>query len=284
MQLKFTKMHGCGNDYIYVDCRESGLPEQAAAWSQKLSRRHFSVGADGVIYICPPTLPGGDATMRMFNADGSEGRMCGNGVRCVAEYLYGHGLPRDTIEIDTRMAGRKTLRRLGEGMWQADMGRFDASPAALPAVGLGTEPLCHADLVAAGRNWDVACVSMGNPHCVVVWPDRDTLPEGAALAALGPAFEHHPAFPEGINTEFVYVRDAHHLVMRVWERGSGETLACGTGACASVAAMVLRGVCPRNEVVEVELAGGVLNILVDEADAVWLSGPAETAFTGEVEV
>ena len=137
MQLNFTKMHGCGNDYIYVDCRDTGLPEQAAEWSRRLSRRHFSVGADGVIYICPPTLAGGDATMRMFNADGSEGRMCGNGVRCVAEYLYRHGLKRDTLEIDTRLAGRKTLHRLGDGMWQADMGRFDANPAALPAVGLG---------------------------------------------------------------------------------------------------------------------------------------------------
>ena len=284
MQLNFTKMHGCGNDYIYVDCRDTGLPEQAAEWSRRLSRRHFSVGADGVIYICPPTLAGGDATMRMFNADGSEGRMCGNGVRCVAEYLYRHGLKRDTLEIDTRLAGRKTLHRLGDGMWQADMGRFDATHAALPAVGLGAGPLLHAELVAAGRSWDAACLSMGNPHCVIQWPDPATLPEGAALAALGPEFERHPAFPEGINTEFVCVRDPHHLIMRVWERGSGETLACGTGACASVAALALRGVCPRGETVEVQLAGGVLNILVDDEDAVWMAGPAEVAFTGTVEV
>ena len=119
------------------------------------------------------------------------------------------------------MAGRKTLRRLGDGMWQADMGRFDASPDALPAVGLGAGPLVHTDLVAAGKSWDVACVSMGNPHCIVEWPDLDTLPTGAALAEIGPSFEKHPAFPEGTNTEFVYVRDPHHLVMRVWERGSG---------------------------------------------------------------
>ena len=146
MQLSFTKMHGCGNDYIYLDCRETGLPAGIAALARKLSRRHFSIGADGVICICPPSVPGGDATMRMFNADGSEGRMCGNGVRCVAQYLYEHGLPRDVLEIDTRMAGRKTLRRLGEGMWQADMGRFALDPAALPAVGLGAGPLLHADL------------------------------------------------------------------------------------------------------------------------------------------
>lgn len=229
MQLSFTKMHGCGNDYIYLDCRETGLPAGIAALARKLSRRHFSIGADGVICICPPSVPGGDATMRMFNADGSEGRMCGNGVRCVAQYLYEHGLPRDVLEIDTRMAGRKTLRRLGEGMWQADMGRFDASADALPAVGLGPGPLVHAELIAAGRAWDVACVSMGNPHCVIVWDSPDPLPEGPALAALGPAFEHHPAFPEGINTEFILRRDPRRLVMRVWERGSGETLACGTG-------------------------------------------------------
>lgn len=284
MQLSFTKMHGCGNDYIYLDCRETGLPAGIAALARKLSRRHFSIGADGVICICPPSVPGGDATMRMFNADGSEGRMCGNGVRCVAQYLYEHGLPRDVLEIDTRMAGRKTLRRLGEGMWQADMGRFDASADALPAVGLGPGPLVHAELIAAGRAWDVACVSMGNPHCVIVWDSPDPLPEGPALAALGPAFEHHPAFPEGINTEFILRRAPRRLVMRVWERGSGETLACGTGACAAVAAMVLRGDCPRGEPVEVELAGGTLRITVGEDDGVLMAGPAETAFTGVVEV
>ena len=284
MQLSFTKMHGCGNDYIYLDCRETGLPAGIAALARKLSRRHFSIGADGVICICPPSVPGGDATMRMFNADGSEGRMCGNGVRCVAQYLYEHGLPRDVLEIDTRMAGRKTLRRLGEGMWQADMGRFDASADALPAVGLGPGPLVHAELIAAGRAWDVACISMGNPHCVIVWDSPDPLPEGAALAALGPAFEHHPAFPEGVNTEFILRRDPRRLVMRVWERGSGETLACGTGACAAVAAMVLRGDCPRGEPVEVELAGGTLRITVGEDDGVLMAGPAETAFIGVVEV
>ena len=284
LQLQFTKMHGCGNDYIYVDCRETGLPAQAAEWSRALSRRHFSVGADGVIYICPSTLAGGDATMRMFNADGSEGRMCGNGVRCVAEYLYTHGLAKDTLEIDTRLAGRKTLRRLGAGVWQADMGRFALDPAALPAVGLGAGPLLHADLVAAGQSWDAACLSMGNPHCVIEWPGPAPLPTGAALAELGPQFEHHPAFPEGINTEFIQVDGPRRLTMRVWERGSGETLACGTSACAAAAAMVLRGVCPRGETIEVALLGGVLGILVDADDAVHMSGPAETAFTGTVEV
>ena len=124
MQLHFTKMHGCGNDYIYLDCRETGLPAEIAVWSQKLSRRHFSIGADGIICICPPLTADGDATMRMFNADGSEGKMCGNGVRCVAQFLYTHGVPKDVIEIDTLMAGRKTLHRKGKGLWQAEMGHF----------------------------------------------------------------------------------------------------------------------------------------------------------------
>lgn len=284
MQLSFTKMHGCGNDYIYLDCRETGLPAGIAALARKLSRRHFSIGADGVICICPPSVPGGDATMRMFNADGSEGRMCGNGVRCVAQYLYEHGLPRDVLEIDTRMAGRKTLRRLGEGMWQADMGRFDASADALPAVGLGPGPLVHAELIAAGRAWDVACVSMGNPHCVIVWDSPDPLPEGAALAALGPAFEHHPAFPEGVNTEFILRRDPRRLVMRVWERGSGETLACGTGACASAAAAVMLRLCEPDTDIALDLPGGRLTIRVSEDWQIRMTGPAKTVYTGVVEV
>ena len=282
MRISFTKMHGCGNDYIYLDCRQTGLPEHVADWSVKLSRRHFSVGADGIICICPPSTPGADATMRMFNADGSEGKMCGNGVRCVAEFLYTHGAEKDSLEIDT-LAGRKTLRRLGEGQWQAEMGCFSAMAADLPAVGVGEGPLVHMTVEAAGRSWDATGVSMGNPHCVVEWPDEN-LPTGMDLAAIGPDFEKNKLFPEGVNTEFIYVRDATHLKMRVWERGSGETMACGTGACASVSAMVLRGVCPRDVPVEVELLGGRLNITVRSDDHVLLSGPAETAFTGEAEV
>lgn len=282
MQLSFTKMHGAGNDYIYLDCRASGLPQRVAEWSVQLSRRHFSVGADGIICICPPATPGADAAMRMFNADGSEGLMCGNGVRCVAEFLYTHGLPKDTLEIDTQ-AGRKTLRRLGEGLWQADMGRFSAMAADLPAVNVGEGPLVHVALSAAGKTWDAACVSMGNPHCVIQWPDEE-VPTGNALAAIGPAFEHHTVFPDRTNTEFVYVYSPDRVKMRVWERGSGETLACGTGACATVAALVLRGVCPRGTPVAVELLGGTLQITVLDDDRVRMAGPAEVAFTGTAEV
>ena len=284
MQLHFTKMHGCGNDYIYLDCRETGLPAEIAAWSQKLSRRHFSIGADGIICICPPLTADGDATMRMFNADGSEGKMCGNGVRCVAQFLYTHGVPKDVIEIDTLMAGRKTLHRKGEGLWQAEMGHFSAMADTLPAVGLEAGPLVHAPLTAAGKTWDAACISTGNPHCIIEWPDCDTLPTGHALAAIGPEFEHHPAFPEGVNTEFVYIESPTSVVMRVWERGSGETFACGTGSCATVAALVLRGVCPRNVPVDVHLLGGILSITITADNNILMTGPAETAFVGCVEV
>lgn len=283
MRIRFTKMHGCGNDYIYLDCRQSGPPADIAALSVRLSRRHFSVGADGVICICPPKSPGADAAMRMFNADGSEGKMCGNGVRCVAQWLYTHGLAKPVLRIDTA-AGQKTLRRLGDGVWQAEMGRFSALAADLPAVGLGTGPLIETPLTAADREWTVSGISMGNPHCVVLWPGPDPLPQGAALAALGPAFERHTAFPQGVNTEFLTVQSAVHLTMRVWERGSGETLACGTGACAAAAAMVLRGYCPREAPVQMATAGGVLTVTVQNDDRVLLAGPAATAFEGWAEI
>lgn len=283
MQVQFTKMHGCGNDYIYLDCRQTGLPPQIEQWSRTLSRRHFSVGADGIICLCPPRAPGGDATMYMYNADGSEGAMCGNGVRCIAEYLYTHGVQKEVLQIDTHLAGRKTLRRLGAGQWQAAMGRFSALAADLPAVGLGDAPLVEVPLHAAGKDWLVSCISTGNPHCVVRW-QGETPPTGAALAAIGPDFEHHPAFPQGVNTEFVTVQSPTRLTMRVWERGSGETYACGTGTCATVAALVLSGVCPRNTPVAVELLGGTLHIVIDDDDNMLMSGPAQTAYTGCVEV
>lgn len=283
MRLAFTKMHGCGNDYLYLDCRQSGPPAGIAALAVRLSRRHFSVGADGVICICAPARPGTDAAMRMYNADGSEGRMCGNGVRCVAEYLYGHGLPRDTLTVDTA-AGPKTLRRQGAGLWQVEMGRFSARAADLPAIGLGKGPLLRVPLAVGGVRYEVSAVSMGNPHCVVLWPGPGPLPTGAALAALGPGFEKHPAFPAGVNTEFVAVHSDTALEMTVWERGSGATLACGTGACAAAAAMVLRGLCKRGAPLAVTLPGGALTVQVQPDDTVLLTGPAETAFEGWIEI
>ena len=243
MKLSFTKMQGCANDYIYLDCRASGVPENIAALSEKLSRRHFSIGADGIICICAAQTAGADGMMRIFNADGSEGKMCGNGIRCVAEWLYTHGIAKETLAIDT-LSGLKTVTHQGAGLWQ------------------------------------VTCISVGNPHCVTVVEDVDSL----KLEQIGPGFEHHANFPERINTEFVQVVDKTHLKMRVWERGSGETWACGTGTCATVAALTELGLCPAGEDVHVQLRGGVLTIRVLPGKQLLMTGAAETVCEGTTEV
>ena len=273
MVLPFTKMEGCGNDYIYVDCL-SGLTFDPAAAARALSPRHFAVGADGLVCICKSDRA--DAMMRMFNADGSEAAMCGNGIRCVAQWLYEHGRCGGEAAIET-LSGIKVLRRAGDGLWQVEMGTARFDPEALPAVGLGAGPLVKKELMVAGRAWPVSCVSMGNPHCVTRVEDV----AGVDLAAVGPGFEHHRAFPEGVNAEFVQLLSPTHLKMRVWERGSGETLACGTGACASVAACVAEGACPAGAQVQVDLLGGRLTIRVSPDWQVWMTGPARTTFTGE---
>lgn len=282
MKLSFTKMQGAGNDYIYLDCREQGLPPQAGQWAARLSRRHFSVGADGLICIAPPQLADADATMVMYNADGSQGAMCGNGVRCVAEYLHTHGVQKDRIELDTPGAGRKTLYRVAPHVWRAGMGRFSARAQDIPAEGLGAGPLLDLPLVAAGRAWRVNCLSMGNPHCVVLC--REAPPEGLELAVWGRALAEHPAFPQGANVEFVRQEGPRALAVTVWERGSGATLACGTGACAAAAALVLRGDCPREEEIEVSQPGGRLQVQVLADDTVLLTGPAHTVFEETVEI
>ena len=243
MKLSFTKMQGCANDYIYLDCRTSGVPEDIAALSERLSRRHFSIGADGIICICAPVTAGADAMMRIFNADGSEGKMCGNGIRCVAEWLYTHGIAKPKLAIDT-LSGLKTVARMGEGLWQVEMGAYTAMAAALPAVNMGEGP----------------------------------------LEEICPGFEHHANFPERINTEFVQVVDATHLKMRVWERGSGETWACGTGTCATVAALTELGICPAGEDVHVQLRGGELTIRVLPGKQLLMTGAAETVCEGTTEV
>ena len=249
MKLSFTKMQGCANDYIYLDCRTSGVPENIAALSERLSRRHFSIGADGIICICAPVTAGADAMMRIFNADGSEGKMCGNGIRCVAEWLYTHGVAKPKLAIDT-LSGLKTVARMG------------VAAAALPHTHLQT------------------CISVGNPHCVTIVPEVDSL----KLEQIGPGFEHHENFPERINTEFVQVVDATHLKMRVWERGSGETWACGTGTCATVAALTELGICPAGEDVHVQLRGGELTIRVLPGKQLLMTGAAETVCEGTTEV
>ena len=279
MKLNFTKMQGAGNDYIYIDCRAAGLPPDAAAWAVQLSRRHFSVGADGVIYLCPPLRADGDAAMRMFNADGSEAQMCGNGVRCVAEWLYTHGVEKPVLTIDTN-SGVKRIPRQGAQLGQVAMGAYSTLPADLPAIHMGEGPLVDQPLTVEGKVWKVTCISVGNPHCVTIVPEVDSL----KLEQIGPGFEHHENFPERINTEFVQVVDATHLKMRVWERGSGETWACGTGTCATVAALTELGICPAGEDVHVQLRGGELTIRVLPGKKLLMTGSAVTVCEGVTEV
>ena len=205
--------------------------------------------------------------------------MCGNGIRCVAEWLYTHGVQKEQLAIDT-LSGLKTITRRGEGLWQVEMGAYSTLPADLPAVNMGGAPLVDVPLEVDDNLWRVTCINVGNPHCVTVVPDVDAL----RLEEIGPAFEHHANFPERINTEFVQVVDATHLKMRVWERGSGETWACGTGTCATVAALTELGVCPAGEDVHVQLRGGELTIRVLPGKQLLMTGAAETVCEGTTEV
>lgn len=275
--MKFTKMHGAGNDYVYVDCFRAPPPRDPAKVSQAVSDRHFGVGSDGLILICPSERA--DARMRMFNADGSEAEMCGNGVRCVAKYVYDHGLvKKPTLSIET---GRGVLTldlELDNGkvrQVRVDMGepilQADKIPTTLP----GNPPI-NVPLVVGDQTLTVTCVSMGNPHCISY---VDTITD-ALVHGVGPKVENHPAFPRRINAEFVKINRPDDVTMRVWERGSGETLACGTGACAVAVAGVLSGRTERKIVVH--LPGGDLHLHWSEADKhVYMTGPATEVFSGE---
>lgn len=283
--MKFTKMHGCGNDYIYVDCTRHELkdPEKTAVF---VSDRHFGIGSDGLILI--KSSRSADFEMDMYNLDGSRGKMCGNGIRCVAKYVYDHGMTDKThITVDTG-SGVKELELFVEDgkvarVW-VDMGEPVLIPEQIPllrsTLGLAEDKkqVVKEALTVQDDTYEITCVSMGNPHCVVLL-SRDV--REFPLDKVGPAFEHHPLFPEGVNTEFFNVIDRTHLRMRVWERGSGETLACGTGTCATLVAAVLCGVAERQA--EVELTGGNLSICWDEATGhVFMTGPAEEVFSGEI--
>ena len=278
MKLNFTKMQGAGNDYIYIDCRAAGLPPDAAAWAVQLSRRHFSVGADGVIYLCPPLRADGDAAMRMFNADGSEGSMAGNALRCMGKYLYDNGIvPRDdlTIEAGGTVHRLHLYTRFGTvGLVTVDMGKPAFEPANVP-VTLEGERVIDRPVTIAGGEYRITCLSMGNPHCVV-FADRV---DEVDIAHLGPQFEHADIFPARTNTEFIHVVNRTTIKMRVWERGNGETRACGTGACAAVVAATENGLCPKGEPITVKVSGGDLIVTYDD-DGVRLTGNAELAFTG----
>ena len=281
MKLPFTKMHGCGNDYIYFNCFAHPVehPEELAV---RLSDHHFGIGGDGVILICPSEVA--DAKMRMFNADGSEGKMCGNGIRCVGKYLYDNNMVDGKTEITVEtLSGIKTLilYPLDSKVQsvRVDMGPAILDPKRIP-VYLDGDRVVDAPLVIDERVYHITCVSMGNPHCVVfVKEDVDAID----LTRIGPKFEHNPLFPERVNTEFVNILPDGTLKMRVWERGSGETWACGTGACAVGVTAVLAGLFQKGEDILVHLRGGDLTIRYTD-QTVFMTGPATTVFEGTVEV
>lgn len=274
--LKFVKMEGLGNDYVYVDCFRQPIPQDPAALARVITDRHFGVGGDGLILVCPSDKA--DARMRMFNADGSESEMCGNGVRCVAKLVHDHGLatkPRLTIEtgrgvltLDLEIESGKTRRV------RVDMGEPILEAARIPTTLAGNPPVL-ADLAVGGRTLALTCVSMGNPHAVCF---VDSITDELVLG-MGPQVENHPAFPRRVNVEFVRVDNPGEFTMRVWERGSGETLACGTGACAVAVAGVLTG--KLNRKVVGHLRGGDLLLEWDQAtNHVFMTGPAVEVFQG----
>lgn len=274
--MKFTKMHGIGNDYVYVNCFNETIKDPSAV-SKYVSDRHFGVGSDGLILIKPSKVA--DFQMDMYNADGSQGEMCGNGIRCVAKYVYDYGLTDKTnISVET-LAGIKHLELTIENgkvaLVKVNMGSPELVPEKIPVVAEG-ERAIDVPLEVKGKTYQMNGVSMGNPHCVI-FMEEDV--RELDLESMGPDFENHKRFPKRINTEFVNVLDENTLRMRVWERGSGETLACGTGACATAVAAILNGLVQKE--VTVKLLGGDLKIQWNGGDApVYMTGPATTVFDG----
>ncbi|MCM1569563.1 MAG: diaminopimelate epimerase [Roseburia sp.] len=285
--MRFTKMQGCGNDYVYVNGFEEKLPqEEKPELVRRLSDRHFGIGGDGVIFINPSGEA--DFEMEMYNADGSRSEMCGNGIRCVAKYVYDKGLT-DQTEISIVSAGQvkylnltvegKTSEERGKvSLVRVNMGSPILQPALIPVIAEG-EQVVDIPIEVEGREYRMTCVSMGNPHAVI-------FAEGVAdmkLEQLGPCFENHVRFPRRTNTEFVEVQDRQHVFMRVWERGTGETYACGTGCCATAVACVLNGL--TDDKITVRLLGGELQIEWDrERNLVYMTGPAQTVFEGYMEL
>lgn len=280
MKMEFTKMHGTGNDYVYVNCMEQELPNPGAI-SEYISHRRFGIGSDGLIMICKSDVA--DFKMRMFNADASEGKMCGNGTRCIAKYVYDKGLTDKTeITLETN-SGIKYLTLFPENgkveFVEVDMSKAILTPKDIP-VNSDKERFISEPVEVDGKEYKITCVSMGNPHAIVYMDDIKDL----ELEKIGPSFENHKLFPDRINTEFIEVIDSHTLNMRVWERGSGETFACGTGACASVVASVLNGYCNHDEEVTVHLRGGDLKITWNSDGTVIMKGPAALICDGDVDV
>ena len=277
--MKFTKMHGIGNDYVYINCFEEKIvPEEMIDDIIAMSDRHKGIGSDGVIFIMPSEVA--DARMRMFNADGSEGKMCGNGIRCVGKYVYEHGISHNNPLRIEMASGIKTLNLdVVQGKVESvtvDMGIPILDSKLIP-VNLDVEQVINYPLVVNNQEYLITCVSMGNPHCVIFAEGIDYLD----LEKIGPLFENNPVFPERINTEFVEIIDDKTMKMRVWERGSGETLACGTGASASVVAAIYNNVFTRDQEIKVILKGGELYITLTSDNHVFMRGSATEVFTGE---
>lgn len=281
--MKFTKMHGLGNDYVYVNCFKETV-ENPSEVAKYVSDRHTGIGSDGLIMICPSSQA--DFEMQMYNADGSRGEMCGNGIRCVGKYVYDYGLTDQTsISVET-LGGIKYLDlNVVEGKVasvEVNMGHPGLKACEIPIImdeGKEQDPVILSPIEVRGQTYQMTGVSMGNPHTVVYLEDV----QGMAIEEIGPAFEQHERFPNRINTEFARVLDRRTVEMRVWERGSGETMACGTGACAVAVASILNNYTENQ--VTVRLLGGDLEIEWDrEADIVYMTGPATTVFDGEIEI
>lgn len=277
-KLEFSKMHGCGNDYIYFNCFDQRL-DNPEGLSIRLSDRHFGIGGDGVILIRRSKVA--DAKMRMFNLDGSEGKMCGNGIRCVAKFMRDNGLvDKDEMDIET-LSGIihvELQRHYGEVVGaKVTMGKAELDPKKIP-VALSGDSIIDRTVNIGGKDYNITCISMGNPHCVTFINNVDTFP----LEEVGPKFERNEIFPERVNAEFIQVIDKKTLKMRVWERGSGETWACGTGACAAAVAAILNGYCERNTDITVKLRGGDLVIRYTDDGTVYMTGEAVTVCTGTV--
>ena len=279
--MKFTKMQGIGNDYVYVNCFEEHV-EDPARVAELVSERHFGIGSDGLILICPSEVA--DCRMRMFNEDGSEGSMCGNGIRCVGKYAYDHGIvDKPQISVET-LGGIKYLDMQVENgkvkTVRVDMGAPILNAGLIPIVSENPQVINEA-ITAGGREYRMTGVSMGNPHAVVYIDDV----KGLDIEKIGPLFETHPCFPDRVNTEFSRVLDDHTVEMRVWERGAGETLACGTGACAVAVASILNGYVVKDQPVTIKLLGGDLEIFWDQQkNTVFMTGPAEVVFDGEIKL
>lgn len=276
--MEFTKMHGIGNDYIYFNCLNEEIknPEQLAI---KLSNRHFGVGSDGIVLILPSDIA--DFKMRMFNADGSEGKMCGNASRCIGKYVYEKGLTtKKKITLETLSGIKKlNLEVKDNNVYEVEvnMGKAILDSKKIPII-FNKEKVIDEKVNIENNEYNITCVSMGNPHCITFVDNVNDF----EIESIGRLFEHNKIFPDGVNTEFVQVIDNKTVKMRVWERGSGETYACGTGACAVVVACVLNNICNLDEEIKVELLGGDLKIKYLSDGSVYMKGPAEFVFEGRI--